>query len=63
MLVSTLVLALTGTTEPTPPAPTPLPADKVGLKEWVKKHLQALGRASAKLAKKAASALPGILVV
>ena len=64
MVVSTLVLALTGggTTTITPsPSPTPSPADKPGLKEWVKKHLQALGRALAKLAGKAAAALPGII--
>ena len=64
MVVSTLVLALTGggTTTITPsPSPTPSPANKPGLKEWVKKHLQALGRALAKLAGKAAAALPGII--
>ena len=65
MAVSSLVLALTGRTTtitPSPgPTPTPSPADKPGLKEWVKKHLQALGRALAKLAGKAAAALPGII--
>ena len=60
MVVSTLVLALTGGGTPSP-SPTPSPADKPGLKEWVKKHLQALGRALAKLAGKAAAALPGII--
>ena len=60
MAISTLVLALTGggsgSPTPTPPAP-----DKGGLKEWVKKHLQSLGRVLAKLAGKAAAALPGII--
>ena len=41
--------------------PDPKPPDKSGLKEWVKKHLQALGRALANLAGKAAAALPGII--
>ena len=59
MAVSTLVLALTGGGGPTP-APKPTP-DKGGLKEWVKKHLQSLGRALAKLAGKAAASLPSII--
>ena len=42
------------------PAPSPKPSDKVNLKEWVKKHLKALGRALDNLAGKAAAALPGI---
>ena len=42
---------------PVIPTPTP-PADKAGLKEWAKKHLQALGRMLAQLAGKAAAALP-----
>ena len=42
MAISTLVLALTGGGE-SAPAPAPKPPDKSGLKEWVKKHLQALG--------------------
>lgn len=61
-IVSTLVLAVTG--EGTGgPAPTPAPPEpsKAGLKEWVKKHLAALSRALAKLAEKAAAALPGII--
>ena len=64
MTVSTLVLALTGGSgggavpAPTPPQP---PAGKGGAKEWIKKHLQSLGRALAKLAGKAAAALPGII--
>ena len=53
MAISTLVLALTGA-----PAPTP-PSDKGGIKEWVKKRLQGLGRVLANLASKAAAA--GIL--
>ena len=62
MVISTLVLALTGggsggsVTPPTPP-----PSDKGGLREWAKKTLQALGRVLAKLAGKAAAALPGII--
>ena len=39
------------------PAPSPKPSDKGNLKEWVKKHLQAL----ASLAGKAAAVLPGII--
>ena len=46
MAISTLVLALTGGGG-SAPAPTPKPPDKSGLKEWMKKHLQALGRALA----------------
>ena len=63
MAISTLVLALTGggaAVAPVTPTPTP-PADKAGLKEWAKKHLQALGRMLAELARKAAAALPGII--
>ena len=63
MAISTLVLALTGggaAVAPVTPTPTP-PADKAGLKEWAKKHLQALGRMLAQLAGKAAAALPGII--
>ena len=62
MAISTLVLSLTGgasggsVTPPTPP-----PSDKGGLREWAKKKLQALGRVLAKLAGKAAAALPGII--
>ena len=46
LAISTLVLALTGggaAVAPVIPTPTS-PADKAGLKEWAKKHLQALGR-------------------
>ena len=63
MAISTLVLALTGggaAVAPVTPTPTP-PADKAGLREWAKKHLQALGRMLAQLAGKAAAALPGII--
>ena len=59
MAISTLVLALTGGGGSTP-TPPPKPSSN-GLKEWVKKHLQALGRALANLAGKAAAALPGII--
>ena len=69
MAISTLVLALTGGGGSAPaltggggsaPVPAPEQPDKSGLKEWVKKHQQALGRALANLADKAAAALPGI---
>ena len=60
MAISTLVLALAGGGG-SAPAPAPKPPHKSGLKEWVKKHLQALGRALAYLAGKAAAALPGII--
>ena len=56
--ISTLVLALTGGGYGTP---TPArPSDKGGLKEWVKKTLQYLVRALAKLAGKAVAAIPVI---
>ena len=65
LAISTLVLALTGGGAGVPAAPvTPTPpplADKGGLKEWTKKHLQALGRMLAQLAGKAAAALPGLI--
>ena len=65
MAISTLVLALTrsvgGGGTVTPPSPPPAPSDKGGLREWPKKTLQALGRVLAKLAGKAAAALPGII--
>ena len=61
MAISTLVLALMGGGGSPAPAPTPSPPDKGGSKEWVKKHLQNLGRTLAKLAGKAAAALPGII--
>ena len=61
MTISTLVLALTGRGGGAP-SPTPVPPDnKGGLKEWVKKHLQSIGRVLSKLAGKAAAALPGII--
>ena len=62
MAINTLVLALTGSGGTvTPPSPPPAPSDKGGLREWAKKTLQALGRVLAKLAGKAAAALPGII--
>ena len=54
MAISTLVLALTGGVG-SAPVPAPKPPDKSGLKEWVKKHLQALWRTLAYLARKAAA--------
>ena len=62
MTISTLVLALTGGSGGgAPPQPPQPPAGKGGAREWIKKHLRSLGRALAKLAGKAAAALPGII--
>ena len=61
MAISTLVLAVTGGGAGGTPSPAPKPSDKGGVKEWVKKHLQVIGRALAKLAGKAAAALPVII--
>ena len=61
MAISTLVLAVTGGRSAPVPSPAPRPPDKGGVKEWIKKHLQALGRALANLAGKAAATLPGII--
>ena len=62
MAISTIVLALTGSSGggAAPPQP-PQPPGKGGAKEWLKKHLQSVGRILAKLAGKAAAALPGII--
>ena len=61
MTISTLVLALTGSGGSTPSPAPPQPPGKGGAKEWIKKHLQSLGRALTKLAGKEAAALPGIV--
>ena len=62
MAISTIVLALTGGGSTSDvPSPAPRPPDKGGVKEWVKMHLEALGRALTNLAGKAAAALPGII--
>ena len=61
MTISTLVLALTGGGGGAAPTPPPSPPDKGGLREWAKKTLRALGRVLAKLAGKAAAALPGVI--
>ena len=64
MVISTLVLALTGGEAGWgggTPSPAPEPSDKGGVKEWIKKQLQALGHALANLAGKAAAALPVII--
>ena len=45
MAISTLVLAVTGGGAGGTPSPAPKPSDKGAVKEWIKKHLQALGRA------------------
>ena len=62
MTISTIILALTGGSGggAAPPQP-PQPPGKGGVKEWLKKHLQSLGRILAKLADKSAAALPGII--
>ena len=62
MIISTIVLALPGGSGggAAPPQPPQAPG-KGGVKEWLKKHLQSLGRILAKLAGKAAAALPGII--
>ena len=62
MIISTTVLAVPGGSGggAAPPQP-PQPPGKGGVKEWLKKHLQSLGKILAKLAGKAAAALPGII--
>ena len=60
MIISTIVLAIPGVGGAAPPQP-PQPPGKGGAKEWIKKQLQSLGRILAKLAGKAAAALPGII--
>ena len=57
MVISTLVLAISGGSA----VVVPTPPSKGGLREWVKKYLHALGRVLAKLAAKAGAALPGII--
>ena len=61
MAISTLVLAVTGRGVGGTPSPAPKPSDKGRFKEWIKRHLQALGRPLANLAGKAAAALPSII--
>ena len=60
MTISTIVLAIPGVSGGGGAAP-PQPPGKGGAKEWIKKQLQSLGRILAKLAGKAAAALPGII--
>ena len=62
MVIGVIVEAVlpTGTAGPTP-TPTPKPTDGTGVKDWIKKQLTNLGKLLAKLAGKAAAALPGIL--
>ena len=55
MAISTLVLALTGSGGSTPSLAPPQPPGKGGVRDWIKKHLQSLGRALTKLAGKAAA--------
>jgi hypothetical protein len=61
MAISTLMVALVGKGSGAIPAPTPAPADKMGLKEWVKKQLEAIKRLLVRLAEKAVVALPGVI--
>ena len=62
MIISTIVLAIPGGSGGgAAPPQTPQPPGKGGAKEWIKKQLQSLGRILAKLAGKAAAALPGII--
>ncbi|MCG7980851.1 MAG: hypothetical protein N0E58_22345 [Candidatus Thiodiazotropha endolucinida] len=58
MAISTLVLALTNAWGS---VPAPRPRGKGGVKEWVEKHLQSLGRTLANPAGKAAAAPPGTI--
>lgn len=58
-IISTLVLALTGGAGSA--GGSQPPRGKDGLKEWVKKQLKHLASALAKLAGKAAAALPGLI--
>ena len=62
MITSTIVLAIPGVSvgASAPPQP-PQPPGKGGAKKWIKKQLQSFGRILAKLAGKAAAALPGII--
>ena len=60
MIIGVIVEAVIpsgGTGGTTPPKPSP----KSGVKDWVKKQLQNLGKLLASLAGKAAAALPGII--
>ena len=58
MAISTIVRALTGGGGR---ASALKLSDESGLKEWVNKHIQALGRTLGNFAGKAAAALPGII--
>ena len=60
LAISTLVAALTGRERGATPPP-PQPPSGGGAADWAKKQLKALGQALARLAGKAASALPGII--
>ena len=59
MVISTLVLAVSGGSAAVVP---PTPPSKAGLREWVKKYLHALGRVLAKLAAKASAGIIGSVV-
>ena len=61
MTISTIIFAIIGGGGGAADVPSPSPKPFGGVKEWVKKHLQAIGRVLAKLACKAAAALPGII--
>ena len=63
LIISTIVVALTGTSSASASASgkTPPPKDENKLKKWVKNVLQRLANALSRLAGKAAAALPGII--
>ena len=61
MTVSSLVAWLTGGGGAPAPTPAPPIPDKGGIKEWVKRQLNAIKRLLSRLAEKAAAALPGII--
>ena len=58
MIISTIVLAVTGGVSGTPGSPQ---KDKGGFRKWLKKKLNRLANALKRLAGKAVAALPGII--
>ena len=61
MIIGVIVEAVIHTTGGGTVTPEPPPKDGSGVKEWIKKQLSNLGKLLAKLAGKAAAALPGII--